>query len=147
MICIRESKLTKHSTIVYLRLTNSTWFYSNQILHSLYLSFKILLILSWSNKNSSFNKSEQFFFERFWWFDILLSLLKISDQISDRKSKIGKHHVSHFLYFGQDPWLYTLNPLSATPQNGQTRSNNSSAICRRTVWVCLSILCGWCLKG
>ena len=31
--------------------------------------------------------------------------------------------------------------------NGQTHSNNSSAICRRIVWVCLTILWDWRLKG
>ena len=30
-----------------------------------------------------------------------------------------------------------LKLLSANPQNGQTHSNNSSAICRQIVWVCL----------
>ena len=34
-----------------------------------------------------------------------------------------------------------------TPQNVQIHSNNSSAICRRIVGVCLSILWGWRLKG
>ena len=32
-------------------------------------------------------------------------------------------------------------------QNGQTHSNNSSAIYRRIVWACLTILWGWCLKN
>ena len=32
------------------------------------------------------------------------------------------------------------------PQNGQTHSNNSSAICRRIVWVCLTILWDWRLR-
>ena len=31
-----------------------------------------------------------------------------------------------------------------TPQNGQTHSNNSSVVC---VWVCLTVLWGWPLKG
>ena len=34
-----------------------------------------------------------------------------------------------------------------TLQNGQIQSKNSSAICRWIVWVCLTILWGWCLKG
>ena len=34
-----------------------------------------------------------------------------------------------------------------TPQNGQTHSNNSSPICRRIVWVYLTILWSWRLKG
>ena len=33
------------------------------------------------------------------------------------------------------------------PQNGQTHSNNSSAICWRFGWVCLTILWNWRLKG
>ena len=33
------------------------------------------------------------------------------------------------------------------PQNSQTPSNNLSAICRRIVWVCLTILWDWRLKG
>ena len=41
----------------------------------------------------------------------------------------------------------SINPLSANPQNGQTQSNNSSRICRRIVWVCLTILWSWRLKG
>ena len=31
-------------------------------------------------------------------------------------------------------------------QNGQTHSNNTSAICRRIVWVCLTILWNWRLR-
>ena len=34
-----------------------------------------------------------------------------------------------------------------TPQNGQTHSNNSSAICQRIVWVGLIIIWDWRLKG
>ena len=34
-----------------------------------------------------------------------------------------------------------------TPQNGHTYSNSSSAICRGIVWVFLTILWGWYLKG
>ena len=37
--------------------------------------------------------------------------------------------------------------LRANPKNGQTHSNNSSAICRRIVLVCLTILWNWHLKG
>ena len=39
--------------------------------------------------------------------------------------------------------------LSQVPisQNGQTHSNNSLANCRRIVWVCLTILWDWHLKG
>ena len=33
------------------------------------------------------------------------------------------------------------------PQNAQTHSHNSSTICRRIVWVCLTILWNWRLKG
>ena len=33
------------------------------------------------------------------------------------------------------------------PQTGQIHSNNSSAICGWNVWVCLTILWGWRLKG
>ena len=34
-----------------------------------------------------------------------------------------------------------------TPQNDQTHSNNSSAICQRIVWVGLIIIWDWRLKG
>ena len=40
-----------------------------------------------------------------------------------------------------------LTVQAPTPQNGQTHSNNSSANCRRIVWVCLTILWAWRLKG
>ena len=40
-----------------------------------------------------------------------------------------------------------LNPFSAISQNGQTHTNNSSANCRRIVWVCLTILWDWRVKG
>ena len=43
-----------------------------------------------------------------------------------------------------DPELTLSAPIS---QNGQTHSNNSSAICRRIVWVCLAILWDWRLKA
>ena len=46
---------------------------------------------------------------------------------------------------GQQINILTLS--AAIPQNGQTHSNNLSAICRRIVWVCLTILWNWCLKG
>ena len=42
--------------------------------------------------------------------------------------------------------LSVINPLSANSQNGQTHSNNSSANCRRIVWVYLTILWDWHLK-
>ena len=37
--------------------------------------------------------------------------------------------------------------MVAVPRNSQTYWNNSSANCRRIVWVCLTILRGWRLKG
>ena len=40
-----------------------------------------------------------------------------------------------------------LTLLAANPQNGQTHSSNSSANYRRIVWVCLTILRDWRLKG
>ena len=42
-------------------------------------------------------------------------------------------------------WL--VNPLMPIPQNGQTHPNNSLAVCRWIVWVCLTILWDWRLKG
>ena len=41
----------------------------------------------------------------------------------------------------------TLTLSAPIPQNDQTHSNNSSAICRRIIWVCLTILWIWCLKS
>ena len=43
--------------------------------------------------------------------------------------------------------IFNLTLWVPISQNGQARSNNSSAICRQIVWVCLIILWGWCLKG
>ena len=40
-----------------------------------------------------------------------------------------------------------INPLRANPTNGQTQSNNSSRNSRGIVWLCLTIFCGWRLKG
>ena len=40
--------------------------------------------------------------------------------------------------------IYILTLQAPIPQNGQTHSNNSSAICRQIVWVCLTIL--WKVK-
>ena len=37
----------------------------------------------------------------------------------------------------------SLTLWAPTSKVGQTRSNNSSAICRQIVWVCLTILWGW----
>ena len=42
------------------------------------------------------------------------------------------------------PFLTLKAPIS---QNAQTHSNNSSANCRRIVWVCMTILWDWRLKG
>ena len=44
------------------------------------------------------------------------------------------------------PWTGFLTLQAPIPQNGQTHSNNSWAICRRIVWVCLTILSNWRLK-
>ena len=57
---------------------------------------------------------------------------------------------SRRLFLKKAPYsmLYRVLTLSAaTPQNGQTQSNNSSVICRQIVWVCLTILWVWRLKG
>ena len=43
--------------------------------------------------------------------------------------------------------LDVLTPEVPIPQNGQTHSDNSSAICRQIVWVCLTILWDFRLKG
>ena len=40
-----------------------------------------------------------------------------------------------------------LNLKALISQNGRTHSNNSSAICRRNVWVCVPILWDWRSKG
>ena len=39
---------------------------------------------------------------------------------------------------------FIVAPIS---QIGQTHSNNLSAVCRRIVWLCLTILWYWCLRG
>ena len=43
--------------------------------------------------------------------------------------------------------IFKLNLLSANPTKCQTHSSNSSAISRRIIWVCLTILWNWRLKG
>ena len=43
--------------------------------------------------------------------------------------------------------LKTLTLSAPTPQNGQTHSKNESANHGRIVWVCLTMLWSWRLKG
>ena len=50
-----------------------------------------------------------------------------------------------FMITQSKPKYLTLQ--ASTPQNGQTHSNNSPANCQGIVWVCLTILWGWRLKG
>ena len=67
------------------------------------------------------------------------------------RSTLQKYQINWFIHWllnvsywlGQD----SLNPLSAKLTNGQTHSNNSSANCRRIVWVCLVIFSDWRLTG
>ena len=42
-------------------------------------------------------------------------------------------------FMGNRSYLIRLTFSAPTPQNGQLHSNNSSANCRRIVWVCLTI--------
>ena len=44
-------------------------------------------------------------------------------------------------------FLFFLTLKAPIPQNGQTHSNNSSAICQRIVLGCLTILWNWRIKG
>ena len=69
---------------------------------------------------------------RYWNF-VLLFLPKIFKNAQiENKSMCGS------LYF-----YFLINPLSTNLTIGQTHSNNSPAICRRIVWVCLTILCNF----
>ena len=44
--------------------------------------------------------------------------------------------------------IYTwLNPLSANPANWSNTLKQFVGRCQRIIWVCLTILQGWCLKG
>ena len=51
------------------------------------------------------------------------------------------------LYLCKKATTRKLTLHAPTPQNGRTHSTNSSANCRQIVWVCLTILWGWRLKG
>ena len=63
---------------------------------------------------------------------------------------IRKHYFIHFwCFFLKLSKAFSVSLTLSAPisQNGQTHSNNSSAIPRRIVWVCLTILWDWRLKG
>ena len=69
--------------------------------------------------------------------------------MENRFSQTMKHslwscHFYNLIFFNLTRYLTLSAP---TPKNGQTRSNNSSSLCRQIVGVCLPIL--WCcrLKG
>ena len=64
---------------------------------------------------------------------------QIESLVIYRKNNSKKHN-----NISLEEILTLLVPIS---QNDQTHSNNSSAICRRIVWVCLTILWDWRLKG
>ena len=55
-----------------------------------------------------------------------------------KNAKIENKSMCGFLFF-----YFLINPLSTNLTIGQTHSNNSPAICRRIVWVCLTILCNF----
>ena len=57
------------------------------------------------------------------------------------------HHDFRAVYSWKTAMQICLTLKAPIPKNGQTHSNNSSAICRRIVWVCLTILWNWRLKG
>ena len=66
-------------------------------------------------------------------------------------STIKKQSV-YLLFKSVDGFLYDKNIFLLTlqapiSQNGQTRSSDSSVICRQIVLVCLTILWDWRLKG
>ena len=69
---------------------------------------------------------------RYWNF-VLLFLPKIF-----KNAKIENKSMCGFLFF-----YFLINPLSTNLTIGQTHSNNSPAICRRIVWVCLTIFCNF----
>ena len=50
-----------------------------------------------------------------------------------------------FLSFHGFPWYF--NPLSAKPTKWSNTLKQFSGSSRRIVWVCLTTLCGWRLKG
>ena len=60
-----------------------------------------------------------------------------------------------FTYFKQFLWkihyftrqMYSFNALSANPTNWSNTLKQFVGICRRIVWVCLTILWGWRLNG
>ena len=76
----------------------------------------------------------------FWYFGKLLSYFQLT--ISNIKTFCRRQllKIPHM--------KLNLNPLSANfTKNGQTHSNSSSANCRQIVWMCLTILWNWILKG
>ena len=68
-------------------------------------------------------------------------------------SKIGLDFTLLKILFSKSIFQYLLLNLLCSeeftliPQNGQTQSSKSSANSRQIVWVCLTILWGWHLKG
>ena len=66
--------------------------------------------------------------------------LKNLSAFCEKQCQNNLSHVANRIKLFLNIWV----PIS---QNGQTHSNNSSADYRRIVWVCLTILWDWCLKG
>ena len=67
---------------------------------------------------------------------------------SHRRYSVRKGVLRNFAKFtGKNQYQCLFNPLSAKLTKWPNISNNSWAICRRIVWVCLAILWDWRLKG
>ena len=78
------------------------------------------------------------------------SLLLMIDSpiwISEYLSLVMRLICASFLLIFRNHWKCLAAPSSSIiSQNSQTHSNNSSANCRRIVWVCLTILWHWHLR-
>ena len=80
----------------------------------------------------------------------LLSLFSIFHFLSHLFLRILLFLLNRKMFAGILNSLNSYNSLTLEApisQNGQTYSTNSSANCRRIVWVRLTILWDWCLKG
>ena len=109
------------------------------------------------------NNHSLFTFKIWFWNCVANKHLTGTSEVFPRTLEVGTvRHFSarHYLYFSRQIYCHKYSRLlfficyldaliflAPISQNGQTHSNNSSPIFPQIVWVCLTILWDWRLKG
>ena len=119
--------------------------------HALFLHVKYFFFVrtAWSSTVQKMKFSIMDFFSKC---DQIRSFLRIWSHLL--KKSVMKNFIFCAVFLKYVWWGYFLNlfrfivnTLSANPTNWSNTLNNSSAICWRSVWMCLTIVWYWRIKG